>query len=482
MSGKTDEFVTKITRRSDDFSQWYVEIIQEADLADYSTIKGCMVIKPYGYSLWENIRDSLDERIRETGHQNAYFPLLVPESMLQKEATHIKGFAPEVAWVTHGGGEQLEERMAIRPTSEAIIGSMFARWIQSYRDLPLLINQWANVVRWEKVTRLFLRTTEFLWQEGHTAHRREEEAEAESLRMLDVYREFSETELAIPVITGKKTEAEKFAGALSTYTVEALMGDGRALQMGTSHNLGQHFARVFEIKYLDEDQKEKYVWQTSWGLSTRVIGAVVMVHGDDYGLILPPRLAPLQTVIIPIYFDKNREEILQNAQKIYQRLKSDFRVELDSRDEYTPGWKFNEWEMRGVPVRIELGPRDCHSGQVVIVRRDKREKYLVKQTELSFRLKEVLGMIQQNLFTKAQDFLKGNTHNVNDYQVFKEIMETGRGIIKAYWCSDPLCEEKIKAETTATIRCIPFERPSKKGKCIYCGSESEVEVYFAKAY
>lgn len=476
------EFVKELTSKSEDFSQWYVDVIRKTDMADYSSIKGCMVIKPYGYALWENIRDGLDRRIKATGHQNAYFPLFVPESLLRLEAEHIEGFAPEVAWVTHGGDEKLEERLAIRPTSEAIICSIYAKWVHSYRDLPILINQWANIVRWEKVTRLFLRTTEFLWQEGHTCHRTEEEAQEETIKMLNVYKEFMETELATPVIVGQKTEREKFAGALRTYTIEALMADGKALQGGTSHNLGQHFAKVFNIKFLDEDQSEKYVWQTSWGVSTRLVGGVVMVHGDDAGLVLPPRIAPIQVVFVPIFFERTKEEIKAKVTALAEAL-SGIRVEVDLRDTYTPGWKFNHWEMKGVPLRIEVGPKDIAKHQVVIVRRDTREKIFIPETEMRATVERLLVDIQRSLFDRANAFLKENTRSVTDYGEFQNLIESKRGFLVADWCGQDACEEKIKQDTKATIRCIPFDlSPSPQATCICCGSKANHRVYFARAY
>ncbi len=476
------EFVKDIPSKSEDFSAWYTAVIRKAGLADYTSLKGCMVIKPYGFALWENVKNALDKRIKETGHQNAYFPLFIPESLLKKEAEHVEGFAPEVAWVTHGGKEELEERLAVRPTSEAIICSIYSKWVRSYRDLPILINQWANVVRWEKVTRLFLRTTEFLWQEGHTVHRTKEEAQEETLRMLNVYKDLLETELAIPVISGQKTEREKFAGALKTYSIEALMGDGKALQAGTSHNLGQHFAKVFDIKFLDEDQKEKYAWQTSWGVSTRLIGAIIMVHGDDYGLILPPKIAPIQSVIVPIFKKNTKEFVLSKAREIKDVLKG-IRVELDDREEYTPGWKFNEWELKGVPLRIEIGPRDIEKGNVVLVRRDTRKKVVSPIAEVKNRVGELLDIIQNDLFLKARRFVEDNTHYVEDYEKFKKTIEEKKGFIIAPWCGSSECEEKIKEETKATIRNIPLAKVKEgRGKCIYCGKETDLYVYFARAY
>jgi prolyl-tRNA synthetase len=480
---KDIEFVKEITSKEKDFSQWYVDVVRKTELADYTTIKGCMVIRPYGYGLWENMQAGLDRRIKETGHKNAYFPLFIPESLLKKEAEHVKGFAPELAWVTEGGSQKLEERLAIRPTSEAIICSLYSKWVRSWRDLPILINQWVNIVRWEKVTRLFLRTTEFLWQEGHTAHKNEQEAEEETLKILNqVYRDYIENDLAIPVIVGRKTEKEKFAGALHTYTLEALMTDGKVLQAGTSHNLGQNFAKAFNIKYLDEDQQEKYVWQTSWGTTTRLIGALVMVHGDDRGLNLPPKVAPVQVIIIPIMFDKTKKEVRNKAEDIITILKKDFRVEIDGRDEYTPGWKFNEWEMKGVPLRLEIGPKDLAKGQVMVVRRDTGEKMAVKEEKLVETVEKLLNNIQENLFNKAKSFLQKNIREVSDYNKFKEVIEKKRGLIKTYWCGNKDCEDKIKEETKASIRCIPFEQEEASGKCIYCGKESSTLVYFARAY
>ena len=482
MSKRDDDFVKEITSKDEDFSRWYVDVIRKSDLADYSSIKGCMVIKPYGYELWENIRNGLDKRIKATGHKNAYFPLLVPESLLKKEAEHIEGFAPEVAWVTHGGDDELEERMAIRPTSEAIIGATYSQWIESWRDLPVLINQWANIVRWEKVTRLFLRTREFLWQEGHTAHANKEEAEEETLKMLEVYREFSENVLAIPVLKGRKSESQKFPGAVHTYAVEALMSNGWSLQAGTSHNLGQHFAKVFDIQYLDQNQEQQYVWQTSWGVTTRLIGGVVMTHGDDSGLILPPKIAPVQAIIVPILFEKTRELVLNKVDQLLKSLSNGLRVEADTRDAYTPGWKFNEWEMKGAPLRIEVGPRDIEKEQVVVVRRDTREKMFVKEADLKGVLEKCLDDIQTGLFQRAKEFRAENTHEVEDFREFEAIMEGGRGFIYTNWCGSAECEGEIQSRTSATIRVIPMEGDEPTGKCVFCGAEGKHKVYFAKAY
>lgn len=481
------QFVTEITPKSEDFSQWYVDVVRKAELADYTTIKGCMVIKPYGYALWENIRDALDKRIKATGHQNAYFPLFVPESLLKKEAAHVEGFAPEVAWVTHGGNEELEERLAIRPTSEAIICSIYAKWVQSYRDLPILINQWANVVRWEKVTRLFLRTTEFLWQEGHTCHRTMEEAQEETLKMLRVYQEFAETELAMPVIPGQKTENEKFPGALYTYTIEAMMGDGKALQAGTSHNLGQHFSKMFEIMFEDEDQVRKYVWQTSWGVSTRLVGGVIMTHGDEHGLILPPRIAPTQVIVIPIFQAATKEAVVTKAMQLQERLAQVCRCQIDARDQYTPGWKFNEYELKGVPLRLELGPKDLAKDQCVLVRRDTREKIFCPLPELETRVVALLDQIQKDMLARARAFRDENTRTVANYEEFQQVMEEKRGFIYAPWCGNGECELKIKEDTKATIRCLPLDDENRvvearEGSCIRCGTPAKFFVYFARAY
>ncbi len=408
---KSDALVTEITPQSQDFSRWYLDVVRRAELADYSPVKGCMVIRPYGYAIWELIQQALDRRFKATGHVNAYFPLFIPESLLQKEADHVEGFSPQVAYVTHAGGEALEEKLVVRPTSEAIIGTMYAKWVQSWRDLPILINQWANVVRWEKVTRPFLRTTEFLWQEGHTAHETEAEAEEETLKMLGVYKEVAETELAMPVLTGRKTDSERFAGALRTYSIEALMGDGRALQAGTSHNLGQNFAKAFDIQFQARDKSLQYVWGTSWGVSTRLVGGVIMTHGDDSGLILPPRIAPYQVVIVPIPRGNWQETVLPKAQAIREELTArGIRVMLDDRDSQTPGWKFAEWEMRGVPLRLEIGPRDIENGQVMLARRDTREKASTPMVGLPAHVAALLDEIQRSLFDRAVGVPRGAHH------------------------------------------------------------------------
>ncbi|MGI5881811.1 MAG: proline--tRNA ligase [Dethiobacteria bacterium] len=477
------EFVKEVTSQAVDFSQWYLDIVLKTEMMDYAPIKGCMAIRPYGYAIWENIQQLLDRRIKETGHKNAYFPLFIPESLLEKEAEHVEGFAPEVALVTRGGNEELAEKLVVRPTSEAIICEMYARWIQSWRDLPLLINQWCNVVRWEKNTRPFLRTSEFLWQEGHTVHATEEEAQEETLKLLGVYQDLLESELAIPVIPGQKTEKEKFAGALRTYTIEALMADGKALQAGTSHNLGQHFAKVFEIKFQDKDDELKYAWTTSWGVSTRLIGALIMVHGDDRGLKLPPRVAPIQVVIVPIIGKKSKDEVLRRANEVAAGLRSiNIRVELDDREGYSPGWKFNQWEMKGVPLRLEIGPRDLENKGVTAVRRDTGEKSFLLDQDLSAQLPLLLQNIQDSLFEHALKFREQKTYRPQDYGDFKEALDEKKGFMLAHWCGDARCEEEIKAGTKATIRCIPFDSdPKDKGPCLFCQKEGR-PVYFARSY
>lgn len=477
-----DKFVQDIASREEDYSQWYIDLVRKAQLADYSPVRGCMVIRPYGYEIWERMQAGLDARIKATGHKNAYFPVFIPESLLKREAEHVEGFAPEVAVVTRGGNEELTEPLVVRPTSEAIIGSMYARWIQSYRDLPVLLNQWCNVVRWEKVTRPFLRTSEFLWQEGHTAHRTEEEALAETRKMLDVYADFVENDLAVPVIKGRKSESEKFAGAASTYSIEALMGDGKALQAGTSHFLGQHFARAFEIKFLDDDGTEKYVWQTSWGVSTRLIGALIMVHGDERGLRLPPKVAPIQAVIVPIMPGKSRERVLAAAGDLYETLKqAGLRVELDTR-EYTPGYKFNEWEMRGVPVRVELGPRDLDNNQITIVRRDNLAKTTTPIEGAAKTLVDLMPVIQAELLAQAKANLEENTREAVTYDELKSILAEHRGLVYAHWCGAADCEKQVKEETMATIRNIPLGAVETPGHCIVCGKATTTRALFARAY
>jgi prolyl-tRNA synthetase len=472
-------------KKSEDFSEWYTQVVLKSGLADYAPIKGCMVFRELSYAIWEKIQQIFNEKIKRTGHRNVYFPLFIPESFLKKEAEHFAGFVPEVAWVTMGGNTQLEERLAIRPTSETIIYATFAKWIRSWRDLPIKLNQWCSVVRWEtKATKLFLRTREFLWQEGHTAHATEEEADKEVMEILNEYRDLMENYLAIPVLVGRKTESEKFAGALYTTTLEAIMPDGKALQMGTSHNLGQNFSKVFNIKFIGEDEKEHYVWQTSWGISTRIIGALVMVHGDDKGLILPPKIAPTQAAIIPIpYKDADMDRILAKAEEIHEKLQgAGIASVLDDRREYTPGWKFNDWELKGVPVRVEIGPRDLKHGQVTLARRDTFEKITVKEDEVANAVLRLLDEIQNNLFDRAKKFLEEKITVVSNYEEFKEVLKEKGGFIKASWCLSPKCEEKIKEETGATIRLVPFEKEKPISNCIYCGEEAREVVYFAKSY
>ena len=483
MPEKDAAFVKEITPRSEDFSRWYTDVIRRAELADYSPVKGSMVIRPYGYAMWELMQQALDRRIKATGHVNAYFPMFIPEGLLKKEAAHVEGFAPQVAWVTHGGEEKLEERLVVRPTSEAIIGTMYSKWIQSWRDLPVLINQWANVVRWEKVTRLFLRTTEFLWQEGHTVHETEEEAQAETLKMLGVYKDFCEAELAMPVLEGRKTESEKFAGADKTYSIEALMGDGRALQAGTSHNLGQNFAKVFDITFQGRDKTVQHGWQTSWGVTTRLIGGVIMTHGDDSGLILPPRVAPHQVVIVPIPRGDWRETVLPHAERVRGELEArGVRVMLDDREEHSPGWKYAEWEMRGVPLRLEIGPRDVKKEQVMLVRRDTRDKTPTPMEGLAAHVDELLKTIQQALFDRAVAFRDEHTVRTADRAEFDAVLEGRPGYVIAPWCGDAGCEAKIKTATQATIRNLPLEPPPATGGCIQCGKPGEVDACFAKSY
>jgi prolyl-tRNA synthetase len=478
----SDSFVTEITPRSQDFSQWYLDVVRRAELADYSPVKGCMVIRPYGYAIWEFIQKALDVRIKATGHVNAYFPLFIPESLLNKEAEHVEGFSPQVAYVTHGGGEELEEKLVVRPTSEAIIGVMYAKWIQGWRDLPILINQWANVVRWEKVTRPFLRTTEFLWQEGHTAHETEAEAEAETRMILDLYVEVCESVLAVPVVKGIKSESEKFAGALRTYSIEALMGDGRALQAGTSHNLGQNFAKAFDITFQARDKSVQHVWGTSWGMTTRLVGAVIMTHGDDSGLILPPLVAPYQVVVVPIGRDNWRETVLPRALELQKELTdAGIRVTLDDRDE-RPGWKFAEWELRGVPIRLEIGPKDIEKSQVLIARRDTREKLGVPMEGLAGRVKELLIDIQTTLLDRARKFREERTAPASSYDAFKQMMEGRPGFVIAPWCGAADCEAQIKADTQATIRNMPIDGQAPEGRCIRCDRPARAEAWFAKAY
>jgi prolyl-tRNA synthetase (EC 6.1.1.15) len=475
-----------ITPRAQDYSQWYLDIVQQADLADYAeVVKGCIVFKPTGYAIWEAIQRGLDDRIKATGHVNAYFPLLIPKSFLMKEAEHVEGFAPEVAEVTRAGGEDLAEPYVIRPTSETIIGYFYSKWVRSYRDLPLLINQWANVMRWEMRTRPFLRTTEFLWQEGHTVHATEEDAERETLLILhEVYADFVEKEMAIPVIKGLKSEKEKFPGALRSYCIEAMMQDGRALQAGTSHNLGQNFARAFDITYTDQQNTIQYAWTTSWGVSTRLIGALIMTHSDDEGLIIPPRLAPTQVVVVPIYRnDAERSVVMETVQRMTAEWKGRLRFKIDDRDNLTPGFKFNEWELKGVPIRVEIGPKDIEKGSVAIARRDQpgREgKSFVPQDGLTDRLTALLAEIQQALYQRALTFREDHTADVATYDELKQQVE--RGFARCYWAGTTEDEKRIQEETRATIRCIPLDQPQRAGRCVYTGKETSQQVIFARAY
>ncbi|OQW96759.1 MAG: proline--tRNA ligase [Verrucomicrobia bacterium A1] len=475
----------KLVSRSEDFSEWYNQLVLRAELADYAPVRGCMIVRPYGWALWENIQQALDRRFKATGHVNAAFPLLIPKSFIEKEKSHVEGFSPELAVVTIGGGEELTEPLVVRPTSETIIGYAYAKWIQSYRDLPVLINQWANVVRWELRTKLFLRTLEFFWQEGHTAHATAAEADAETRQMLDVYTEFAKTEAAIPVLPGRKSDSERFAGACQTYSIEAMMGDGKALQSGTSHNLGQNFAKAFGIKFLDQEGQSQFCWTTSWGLSTRFIGAIIMTHGDDQGLILPPRLAPIQAVIVPIHkTDDEKKAVIEAAKRIQADLAgAGIRVKLDERDGFTPGFKFNDWEMRGVPIRIEIGPKDVAKASVVLARRDKpgREgKIFVPQAGLAGAVTDLLATIQAALYERALAFRNANTHDPKDYAEFKTVAE--KGFALSYWCGQAACEAKIKEETKATVRCIPLEQAAGEGRCIHCGQPAKEKAFFAKSY
>ncbi len=472
------KLVEAITSMDEDFAQWYTDIVKKAELIDYSNVKGCMVIKPAGYAIWENIQQRLDKRFKETGVQNVYMPMFIPESLLQKEKDHVEGFAPEVAWVTHGGLEPLAERMCVRPTSETLFCDFYSNDIQSYRDLPRVYNQWCSVVRWEKTTRPFLRSREFLWQEGHTAHATAEEAEARTQQMLNVYADFCENDLAIPVIKGRKTDKEKFAGAVATYTIEALMHDGKALQSGTSHDFGDGFAKAFGIQYAAKDNTLKYVHQTSWGVSTRIIGAIIMVHGDDSGLKLPPKIAPTQVMIVPIM--QKKEGVLEKAAELKEIL-SDFRVKVDDTDK-SPGFKFAEQEMRGIPMRIEIGPKDIENGQCIIVRRDTREKITVALADIKEKVAEVLDSIQKDMLAAAKAHLLAHISEATTYDEFKDCADNKPGFIKAMWCESLECEEKIKADTTCTSRCMPFEQEQISDKCVCCGKPAKKLVYWGKAY
>ncbi len=473
----------RLTKRSDDYSRWYTDVILQAELADYSPVKGCMIIRPNGYTIWEKFQAILDKMLKDSGHKNAYFPLFIPESYFKKEAEHVEGFAPECAVVTHGGGEKLDENLYIRPTSETIIYDTFAKWIKSYRDLPLLINQWANVVRWEMRTRLFLRTTEFLWQEGHTAHATHDGAEEEALKILDLYTDFLENYLAIPVIKGLKTDKEKFAGALRTYSIEPMMGDKKALQAGTTHNLGQNFSKSFEVKFQNRDGAMDYVWQTSWGVSTRLIGALIMVHGDDKGLRIPPKIAADQVVLVPIWpSDDDRPKILEVADRLARDVRKQVTVTLDDREQHSPGWKFNEWELKGIPLRMELGPKDIENSSVLLVRRDTGEKIPVSWDSLNELTVEILDTVQKNMYDEALKFREDNTFRLDSYDEFKEMNDNEGGYFSLHWCGSSECENKIQDETRATIRVIPLQPVIEKGKCVLCNEHSDKRVLFAKAY
>ena len=473
----------RLPSRSENFADWYNQLVIKAELADYAPVRGCMIVRPYGWALWENIQDALDARFKATGHVNAAFPLLIPMGFLEREKEHVEGFSPELAVVTHGGGQELEEPLVVRPTSETIIGHMYAKWIESYRDLPLLINQWASVVRWEMRTKLFLRTTEFYWQEGHTAHATAQEAEDETLQMLDVYADFARNEAAVPVVPGRKSNTERFAGAVRSYSIEAMMGDTRALQAGTSHNLGQNFAKAFDIQYSDQNNELQYCWTTSWGMSTRFVGAIIMVHGDEKGLVLPPRLAPYQVVIVPIFkSDEERANVMEAVERLQREL-APFRITVDIREGFTPGYKFNDWEMRGVPVRMEVGPRDVAKGTVALARRDRpgREgKVFVPQEGIGAAVGALLDDIQASLLQRAERFLEDHTHQPTSFEEFEEVVQQGWADI--WWCGDADCEAGIKEKTRATSRCIPLDQPEGEGVCLHCGKPARERALFARAY
>ena len=473
------KLVEAITSMEEDFAQWYTDVVKKAELIDYSSVRGCMILRPNGYAIWENIQKQMDARFKETGVENVYMPMFIPESLLQKEKDHVEGFAPEVAWVTYGGGQQLQERLCIRPTSETLFCDLYSNIVHSYRDLPKLYNQWCSVVRWEKTTRPFLRSMEFLWQEGHTAHATAEEAEERTKQMLNVYANFCEEVLAIPMIKGRKTEKEKFAGAEATYTIEAMMHDGKALQSGTSHNFGDGFAKAFGIQYTDKDNQLKYVHQTSWGMSTRIIGAIIMVHGDNSGLVLPPKIAPTQVMVIPIA--QHKEGVLDKAYELQKRLEVGYRVKVDDTDK-SPGWKFSEQEMHGIPIRIEIGPKDIEANQAVVVRRDTREKIVVSLEELEHKVGEILDTMQKEMLERARTHRDAHTSVAKTYEEFKDAIANKPGFVKAMWCKDEACENKIKEDTTATSRCMPFEQEAIGTTCVCCGKPAKVMVYWGKAY
>lgn len=475
-----ENFVKEITNIDENFAQWYTDIVLKAELADYTDTKGCIAIKPYGYAIWENIQKYADEKFKETGVQNVYFPCLIPESLLQKEKDHVEGFAPEVAWVTEAGGQQLEEKYCIRPTSETIISTMYSKWLNSWRDLPFVYNQWCNVLRWEKETRPFLRSREFLWQEGHTIHETEEEAKARTIQMLEIYADVIENLLAMPVLKGLKTESEKFSGAEFTYTVESLTHDGRALQSGTSHYFGQRFSKPFNIKFQNREGKEEFAYQTSWGSSTRLIGAIIMAHGDNRGLKLPPKVAPIQAVIVPVAAHK--QGVLESANSLFEKLNKNYRMKLDDRDQYSPGFKFNDWEMRGIPARIELGPRDIENNKCVVVRRDTNEKIEVSLDEIEEKLGNILEDIQTNMFNMCKENVEKRTTIATNMEEFKHNLEVNQGYVKAMWCESAECEEKIHEETGAKSRCIPFEQEKLSDVCVCCGKPASKLVYWGRQY
>ena len=474
-----EKLVKEITSMEDDFAQWYTDVVKKADLIDYSSVRGCMILRPYGYAIWELIQNELNKRFKETGHENVYMPMFIPESLLQKEKDHIEGFAPEVAWVTYGGNEKLADRLCVRPTSETLFCEHYANIIQSYRDLPKLYNQWCSVVRWEKTTRPFLRSLEFLWQEGHTAHETAEDSKEETIKMLNIYEDFCINYLAMPVIKGQKTEKEKFAGAKETYTIESLMHDGKALQAGTSHNFGDGFAKAFGIQYTDKDNKLQYVHQSSWGVSTRLIGGLIMVHSDNNGLVLPPNVAPIQVIILPI--QQKKDGVLEKAKNIKEKLLPNFRVKLDDSDK-SPGWKYSEYEMKGVPLRIEIGPRDIENNQCIIVRRDTREKITVNLDNIEEHIKNTLESIQKDLYEKALNHRNENTFLAKNMEEFQNQLNEKQGFIKAMWCGSENCENEIKEKTGATSRCIPFEQEQISSKCVCCNNEAKKMVYWGKAY
>ena len=475
-----EEFVKEITNIEEDFAQWYTDIVRKAELADYTDTKGCIAIKPYGYAIWENIQKYADEKFKETGVENVYFPVLIPESLLQMEKDHVEGFAPEVAWVTEAGGEKLDERYCIRPTSETMFSILYSKWLNSWRDLPMVYNQWCSVLRWEKETRPFLRSREFLWQEGHTIHETQKEAEERTIQMLDIYADVIENLLAIPVLKGRKTEKEQFAGAEATYTVESLMHDGRALQAGTSHYFGQNFTKPFEVKFQNREGKEEYAYQTSWGISTRLIGGVIMAHGDNRGLKLPPRVAPIQVVIVPVAMHK--DGVKEKATELYESLNKKFRTKVDLRDNYTPGFKFNDWEMRGVPVRVEIGPRDIENGVAMLVRRDTLEKETVELSNLENRISELLEEIQTNMYNECAKRRDEKTTIAYTLEEISKNLEENQGYVKTMWCGDVACEDKVKEVTGAHSRCMPFEQEHLSDTCAVCGKKANKMIVWGRQY